>query len=211
MKFGKIHIFLFFSSLRQPPPSFLHPIDTTTKRLEAQDRILLKECLRKNKEAQRQLYEKYKVPMFRLCLRYAKDRPEAEDLLQEGFIKVFTDLSKYRGDGALGGWIRRVVLNVALQHLRKKKKLFQTVEIEEISEHRAAEEVIFSSFGAKALTQMIQQLPRGYQTVFNLYVIEGFSHKEIAKQLGCTESTSKSQLSKAKAMLRRMLEKSMIS
>ena len=179
--------------------------------MEALERKLLEGCLKKDKNAQRQLYERYKVPMFRLCLRYAKDKPEAEDILQEGFIKVFTDLPKYRGEGALGGWIRRVILNIALQHLRKQKKIFPTVEIEEVSESRAAEEVIFSGFGARELTKMIQKLPRGYQTVFNLYVIEGFSHKEIADQLGFTVNTSKSQLSKAKAMLRRMLEKSMIS
>ena len=149
--------------------------------------------------------------MFRLCLRYAKDKAEAEDILQDGFIKVFADLAKYRGDGALGGWIRRVILNVALQHVRKQKKQFQIVEIDQISETRYSEEIVFSQFGARALTQLIQQLPPGYRTVFNLYVVEGYSHKEIAEKLNFTVSTSKSQLSKAKAMLRQMLEKRLIS
>ncbi|MEM9680846.1 MAG: RNA polymerase sigma factor [Bacteroidota bacterium] len=179
--------------------------------MEAIDKKILKGCLRKDKSAQRQLYERYKVPMFRLCLRYAKDRAEAEDILQDGFIKVFADLGKYRGDGALGGWIRRVILNIALQHVRKQKRQFQTIEIDQIAETSSAEEMVFSQFGARALTKMIQQLPVGYRTVFNLYVVEGYSHKEIAEQLNFTVNTSKSQLSKAKAMLRKMLEKKLIS
>ncbi len=172
---------------------------------------LVKGCLRGDRHSQRSLYEQYKVPMFRLCLRYAKDRHEAEDLLQEGFIKVFSDLHQFSHRGALGGWIRRVMVNVALQHIRKNKQLFTTIEIESIGDNHATDEIIFSELGAKNLTKMIQQLPPGYRTVFNMYVIEGYSHKEIADQLSISENTSKSQLSKAKASLRKRLEKVMIS
>lgn len=178
--------------------------------MEPNEKHLVESCLRQDRRAQRQLYEKYKTPMFRLCLRYARDRQEAEDLLQEGFIKVFCDLSQYRGEGALGGWIRKVMINVALQHLRKQKKLFETIEVEKIAETEEAEEMILSDLRAKSLTKIIQQLPPGYRTVFNLYVIEGYSHKEIADSLDIQINTSKSQLSKAKAMLRRLLEESIV-
>lgn len=167
---------------------------------------LLTECLKGNPNAQKALYEKYKVPLFRICLRYAKDRPEAEDMLQDGFVKIFTDLHQYKGDGALGGWLRRVVVNVALQHIRKYKKFENTVELDQLSETHHTNEMVTSNLNAQALTKMIQQLPTGYRTVFNLFVIEGYTHKEIAELLGVNVNTSKSQLSKAKATLRAMIQ-----
>lgn len=146
-----------------------------------------------------------------MCLRYAKDRPEAEDMLQDGFIKIFADIHQYKGSGALGGWMRKVMVNTALQHLRKQKRRGNPLEITEIADSYQAEETILSDLGARALTSLIQKLPPGYRAVFNLYVIEGYSHREIAEQLAVTESTTKSQLSKAKAMLRRLLEKNLVS
>jgi RNA polymerase sigma factor (sigma-70 family) len=173
---------------------------------------LIEGCLKGHPQAQRELYEQYKVPLFRLCLRYAGNREEAEDMLQDGFVKVFSDLGQYRGDGALGGWIRRVMINVALQHLRRQKHLPATTDIETVTELADdSAEQLFSQLRAKALVALIQQLPPGYRTVFNLYVIEGYAHLEIAEMLGISENTSKSQLSKAKAMLRRVLEKTMAS
>ena len=174
------------------------------------EKQLLLGCVKKNSNAQRQLYEMYKVVLFRICLRYAKDKPEAEDILQDGFIKIFADIHQYKGEGALGGWLRRVMVNTALQHLRKQKKSFKTVEIETIADDTAAVEVILSDLRAKALTELIQKLPIGYRTVFNMYVIEGYPHKEVAIKLNISINTSKSQLSKGKAMLRRMLEHSLI-
>lgn len=150
--------------------------------------------------------------MFRLCLRYAGGREEAEDLLQEGFIKVFSDLHQFRGEGPLGGWIRRVILNVALQHVRRQKQAPAVLDIEtvpDVPDENANS--LYIQLRAKALTALIQQLPVGYRTVFNLFVMEGYSHREIAGMLDISENTSKSQLSKAKAMLRRMLEKSLAS
>ena len=174
---------------------------------------LVKGCLNNKRKAQRQLYEHYKVAMFRLCQRYAKDRQEAEDILQEGFIKVFKDLKNYRGDGALGGWIRRVIVNVALQHIRKQKHRLTTVDVNYLPEQAEEDTYDYEETvsRAKELTKFLQQLPTGYRTVFNLYVLESYTHKEIAEALSISVSTSKTQLFKAKAMLRKMLKKSMIS
>ena len=175
------------------------------------DEKLVNGCLRGESSFQRALYEKYKVQLFRVCLRYAKDRPEAEDMLQDGFIKIFSDLHQFSRQGPLGAWLRRVVVNVALQHLRKKKKLIADVEMDQISDDYKVDAAVFSEMNLKALTKLIQQLPTGYRVVFNMFVIEGYSHKEFAEQLKISENTSKSQLSKAKATLRRMLQKIMVN
>ncbi len=178
---------------------------------EYSDDQLVQGCLRKDSKAQYALYQKYQHMLFRVCLRYAKDRPEAEDMLQEGFIKIFRDLHQYGSNGALGGWLRRVMVNTALQHLRKQKKWIADVEIEHIADQYTTGEDVFARLGAEALTRLIQQLPVGYRMVFNLYVVEGYSHQEIADQLQVSVNTSKSQLSKAKATLRKMLEKIMVN
>ena len=174
--------------------------------MDTKDQHIIKGCKKGDAKAQAELYHRYKAQLFGVCLRYAAGRQEAEDLLQDGFIQIFKDLYQYRPTGSFPGWLRKVVVNVALQHLRKKKNLFATVELDRIANQHETEEDLFSSFRAKALLKMVQQLPEGYRAVFNLYVIEGYSHKEIAKQLGINESTSKSQLSRAKAMLRKLLE-----
>ena len=175
--------------------------------MEQSDKNILKGCLNGDRSAQKALYDKYKVPMFRVCLRYAQSRQEAEDMLQDGFVKVFSDLKNFRSDGALGGWIRKVIVNTALMEIRKRKQLFSPIEIENISDTVTTDENIFAEMNAKALTRIIQKLPTGYRVVFNMYVVEGYPHKEIAEKLDISINTSKSQLSKAKAMLRRMLEK----
>lgn len=179
--------------------------------MELETKNLIRRCLAGESSAQGALYAAYKVPLFRVCLRYANDRAEAEDMLQDGFIKIFQDLKNYRGTGAFGGWMRKVVVNIALQHIRKRKKLFPSIDLQDVQEKFQTDENIHSDLNAQALTQLVQQLPAGYRAVFNLYVIDGFSHKEIAEQLGITTSTSKSQLFKAKATLRGMLEKLIIS
>lgn len=166
---------------------------------------LTKRCLNGDSKAQRTLYETFKVPMFRLCLRYANNRQTAEDMLQDGFIMVFKDLKHYKGSGALGGWIRKVMINVALQHIRKRVKLFAIEELEAANQITSKEETIYEQLGAKELTMLIQQLPDGYRMVFNLYVVEGYAHKEIADLLNISVSTSKSQLFKAKAQLRHLV------
>ncbi len=179
--------------------------------VDEQEKTLLTACLKGQPEAQRQLYERYKVPMYRLCLRYAADAVEAEDMLQEGFIKVFNDLPQFRGDGALGGWIRKVVLHSALQYLRKRMQWGTWVSEEHIPEQPLPDTRPDMQDEAQRIVQLLQKLPEGYRTVFNLFVIEEFSHKEIAEMLGISENTSKTQLFKAKAMLRRCLEKASVN
>lgn len=149
--------------------------------------------------------------MYRLCLRYAGNAAEAEDLLQEGFIRVFSDLPQFRGKGELGGWIRQVVLRTALQYLRRRATQATIVSEELIPDGLAQSWIPDEDWNARHIVQLLQQLPEGYRTVFNLYVIEGFSHKEIAESLHISESTSKTQLFKAKAQLRRQLEKSFVN
>ncbi len=176
--------------------------------MQTPDDILLKGCLKGNRKAQNQLYQKYKRLMFGICLRYARNREEAEDILQDGFVKIYSDLYQYRPTGALGAWMRRVMVNTALMHIRKRKKLFVDADMQQIANTYTNDDGndIFSQFRAKALVLMIQQLPDGYRAVFNLYVIEGYSHQEIAEQLGISVNTSKSQLSRAKGVLRKLLE-----
>jgi len=170
------------------------------------DKSLVKGCMEGDRTMQKALYEKYKVAMYMLCLRYAKNREEAEDLLQEGFMKVFRDLHQFDSNkGALYTWVRRVVLNVVLMHLRSKKVLFGSVELDQVINLHATNDDVFSDLGAKELTELIQKLPDGYRVVFNLYVVEGFNHREIGEMLNVSINTSKTQLFKAKAMLRKRL------
>lgn len=163
-------------------------------------------CKKGDRKAHAELYNRYRSQLFGVCLRYASSREEAKDWLQDGFVQIFKDLYQYKPTGPLGGWMRRVMINVALQHIRSKKRLFPTVEISQIQDQFETDENLFSTFRAKALMQMVQQLPDGYRAVFNLYVIEGYTHKEIAKELGISPATSKSQLSRAKMALRKRIE-----
>ena len=158
-----------------------------------------------NSVAQRYLYEQYKIPLFTVCLRYSRDRSEAEDILQEGFIKIFKDLDQYAGKGAIGAWIRKVMVNTALQYIRKWKKDWKHVDTQDYQEAFQTSEIAFQNLGLEEITRMIQQLPNGYKVVFNLYAVEGYSHKEIGELLGINENTSKSQLFKAKAALKKKI------
>jgi len=170
----------------------------------------LEACLRGDRRAQRALYERYKGKMFALCLRYASSHAEAEDLCQEGFVRVFRDLSQYDGRGHFEGWVRKVFVNTALQHIEKQRRRITTTALDEVDLPDDTD-----SFGweeevpADRLIRLLQQLPPGFRAVFNLYVLEGYSHPEIAEILGISVSTSKSQLSRAKAHLRRLLERSL--
>jgi len=156
-------------------------------------------CKHADRKAQQQLYQYFSPKMFAVCLRYAKDYAEAEDILQTGFVKVFTKHELYDGRGSLEGWIRRIMVNVAIEHFRKHKMQFVDVD------HEA--DTLTSSLQAdqshyQDLMQLINQLPVGYKTIFNLYAIEGYSHKEIASMLQISEGNSKSQLSRARDWLK---------
>ena len=178
--------------------------------MNQEEQNIIKGCIKGDKKSQYDLYNRFKKDVFGLCLRYAKDRAEAEDKMQEGFIKVYTDLYQYRPIGPLGGWIRRVVINSCLRFIRKRKRLVFNEYSDQMSMALKSDDNVISDLGAKDLIKVIQKLPEGYRLVFNLYVIEGFSHKEIAEQLGISVNTSKSQLSRAKAYLRKKIERVLI-
>ncbi len=169
------------------------------------DREKIKLCVEGNRMAQKELYEAYKVNLYVLCQRYFNDLEDAKDALQEAFVKVFRDLHQYdEQKGHVSSWIKKVFINTCLEKLRKKKIDFQ--QLGEYDHIHHYEPGVLSDLNMKDLTKMVQLLPVGYRTVFNLYVIEGFNHQEIADQLNISESTSKTQLMKAKNMLRNKLE-----
>ena len=166
---------------------------------------LVKACISGNASAQKEFYDLFAKKMMGVCLRYTNNYEEAQDVLQDGFIKVFNKLSKFVNKGSLEGWVRRIMVNTALDHYRKNKKFQKDVEIDAVSFKLEKQEYIVESINAQDLLKIIQTIPEGYRIVFNLFAIEGYSHKEIAEQLGVTESTSKSQFSRAKKMLRNIL------
>lgn len=167
---------------------------------------LVEACLKKDRSAQKQLYDRFSRQMMSVCLRYGGNLETAQDMLQEGFIVVFEKLWQYKGEGALGGWIRRVIVTSALENLRKNKKHDLTEEVIDHANSMDVDPEILQNLALESLMQIIQDLPDGYRTVFNLFAIEGYSHKEIAETLKITESTSKTQYFKAKAYLRQQLE-----
>lgn len=168
---------------------------------------IIKKSLKGNTHAQRVLYDAHKVKWFMICLRYAHNKTEAEDMLQEGLISVFNNLKQYDPKKAeFSAWSNKVIVNAALQYLRKWKKLNFNQPIDDFEEKLSTGETVIETLGAKELTALVQNLPDGYRTVFNLYVMEGYKHREIAEILSISENTSKTQLLKAKKMLRTQLE-----
>lgn len=150
----------------------------------------------------------YKVKWFMICLRYAQDKSEAEDMLQEGLISVYKEIKQYNPDKAsFAAWSNKVMVNAALQFLRKWRRIKFNQDIEQYNTQLIQHEDVFGQIGAKEINAMVQKLPDGYRTVFNLYVMEGYKHREIAEMLSISENTSKTQLLKAKNLLRDQLEK----
>lgn len=165
---------------------------------------LVKACLDGNKAAQRQFYELYARRMMGLCLRYAVSTEEAEDFLQDGFIKIFEKLHSFEFRGPLGGWVRRIMLNTVLDRLRRDIHLKDHVSLDD--HHQiAGSDNPYQHLGAKELIKLVQSLPTGYRTVFNLFAVEGYTHKEIATLLHINESTSKSQYLRAKEQLQKKI------
>lgn len=166
---------------------------------------LVNGCIRGDSQMQRELYDRYSSKMYGVCLRYAGNTNDADDILQEGFIKVYNNLHKFRGEGSLEGWIRRIFINTCIEQFRKKVKSYNISEAHE----NTVEDGDLSAMdmlAAKDLVRLIHELSPGYKAVFNLYVVEGYSHKEIAQLLGISEGTSKSQLARAKGTLKKILE-----
>jgi RNA polymerase sigma-70 factor (ECF subfamily) len=169
------------------------------------DEEIIDGCIKKKALAQKELYDKYSKRMMGVCLRYCDNQEEGEDILQNGFVHVFEKIESFKGTGALEGWIRKIIVNTALTHLRKNKKLEQNTDLDELDLVMEDQSQLGDGFAAKELLKIIQTLPPGFRTVFNLHAIEGYSHKEIGDMLGITEGTSKSQYSRAKTYLQKII------
>ena len=165
---------------------------------------LIARCQKENPQAQALLYNKYAKKMFAICLRYIKTPDEAEDTMINAFMKVFTNISKFEGKGSFEGWMRRIMVNESLTYLRRNKSMYLEVDIEK-ADYEPDYNSLSNHLETEDLMVMVGNLPVGYRTVFNLYAVEGYSHKEIAEQLGITVSTSKTQLSRARAQLKNQL------
>lgn len=165
---------------------------------------LLTGCQRNDRTAQQQLYACYSGKMYALCCRYVKNKMEAEDVLVTAFTKVFDKIDQFKSEGSFEGWIRRIVVNEALTWIRKNRSLFLETDLEK-ADFEPDYDKLSDHLEAEDLLRMIQALPTGYQLVFNLYAIDGYSHKEIAEQLNISENTSKSQLSRARVYLQKLL------
>jgi len=164
---------------------------------------LIEGCKKGKRECQKYLYERYARSMFGLCLRYATDADAAQDLLQEGFIKIFSSIGSYSGKGSFEGWMKKIFINLALRSIRKEKALVHIDDIQnmpDIEDENLSEKAY--DISEEELIRMIQDLPKGYQMVFNLYAVEELSHKEIAGMLNIAEGTSRSQYMRAKQMLK---------
>ena len=171
------------------------------------EEAILQGCLQNKAAAQKCLYEKYSYKMLSVCYRYAHNREDAEDMLQEGFIKVFSQIHTFENRGALEGWIRRIIVHTCINILKKNKKFNESVELVHANMMQGREDAIPSIIQPKEVIECIRLLPIGYRTVLNLYAIEGFSHREIGAMLDIEESTSRSQYTRAKTMLEGFLYK----
>ena len=162
---------------------------------------LVRDCLKGKPEAQRQLYEHFAETMLGVCYRYTKSLKDAEDVLQEAFVKVFFSLKQYRYEGQLGAWIRRIMVNTALNFLKRNHNYRDQMYFPPEHLHPITSDDPVVAMEAKELTELIRQLPPGYQTIFNLHAIEGYSHVEIGEMLGITDGTSRSQYARARALM----------
>jgi RNA polymerase sigma factor (sigma-70 family) len=169
------------------------------------EEAILKGCLNNEASAQRELYNKYSSKMLAVCYRFAHNREDAEDMLQEGFIKIFTQIHSFEGRGSFEGWIRRIVVHTCINILKRNKKFNESVDLIHATTAIVREEAVPAIIQAKQIVECIRLLPIGYRTVLNLYAIEGYSHREIALMLDIEESTSRSQYTRARAMLEDIL------
>ncbi len=167
---------------------------------------LVKNCINGDPKAQRALFEMYAPKMLSVCLRYAKSTEQAEDVLQDAFVKVFSKLEKFNGEGSLEGWIRRIMVNTSLDQIRKEAKFRDNVSWDDVDFKVENDSFILEGLMAEDLLKLINSMPQGYKMVFNLFAIEGYSHKEIAAELNISENTSKSQYSRARTYIQTKLE-----
>lgn len=166
---------------------------------------LIKGCINGDPQMQRLIYQRFSSMMYAVCLRYSENTEDANDIMQEGFIKVYKSLNKFRAEGSFEGWVRRIFINTSIEHYRKKVKLYNVTEVQENTIEDKELDAL-DSLAAKDIMNIVNELSPGYKAVFNMHVIEGYSHKEIADILGITEGTSKSQLARAKGVLKKIIE-----
>lgn len=169
------------------------------------EKDMILSCQKGERWAQRKLYESLYGKMMIVCMRYARDKEEAKDILNEGFVKVFKNLHKYKVGTSLNSWVRRIMVNTAIDHYRKNTR-HRVDDLEYARNEATKEEDAISKCSAKEILAIVQKLPPSYRSVFSLFVVEGYSHREIANKMGITESTSRSNLVKARNKLRKLLE-----
>ena len=179
----------------------------TTNVAPMTEEVILEGCLRNDPNAQRELYNQYSPKMLAVCYRYAHNREDAEDMLQEGFIKVFLQLRTFENRGSFEGWIRKIIVHTCINILKKNKKFNESVDLIHASSVQIREESVPAVVQVKQIVESIRSLPIGYRTVLNLFAIEGYSHREISQLLDIEESTSRSQFTRAKSMLEELLIK----
>jgi RNA polymerase sigma factor (sigma-70 family) len=170
----------------------------------AKEDDLIKGCLKADRASQKQLYEMHSSKMYAVCYRYVKDPMHAQDILVTAFTKIFEKIGQFKNEGSFEGWVRRIIVNEALSFLRKQRSMYVETELEQ-ADREPDYEHLGDHLEAEDLMNMIAELPSGYRVVFNMYAIDGYSHKEIAEHLGISENTSKSQLSRARTYLQKVL------
>lgn len=173
---------------------------------ETLDLQLIQSCIDGDRASQKVLYDRLAPRMFPICIRYIGDRTQAEDVLQDGFITLFTKLKDYKGEGSFEGWARRIFVTTALMSLRKKDALKMSEELDFARGLKAETVSQTQNLGYKELMELVMSLPPGFRTVFNMYSIEGYSHKEIGQMLGISETTSRTQLSRARIWLQNKIK-----
>lgn len=171
------------------------------KHLDTREEDWIEGAKRGERKSQKAIYDRLAPKMFAVCLRYMGDRDQAEDILQDGFVTLFSKLDSYSGTGSFEGWARKIFVNTALMSLRKKDALKNSEDVDAAWNISSDDPTALQKIGYRELTEMIAALPPGFRTVFNMYVIEGYSHKEIAEALGISETTSRSQLQRARMLL----------
>ncbi len=172
---------------------------------------IIQDCKANKPKAQEALYKKFSRLIFGICMRYAKSKFDAEDVFQETFIKIFQNIHQYRNEGSFEGWVRRIAVNTSLKKIQSSKIVFHQLEFDTQAEEPPLNENVLNDISVQELISMIETLPLGYKTVFNLYAVEGFSHKEIAQTLEISEGTSKSQYFHAKKLLKNLLQQKNIT
>ena len=166
----------------------------------------IRSCIQGDRASQKVLYDRLAPRMFPVCMRYIGDRTLAEDILQDGFVTLFTHLNSYKGDGSFEGWARKIFVTTALMSLRKKDALKMSEELEAVRSMKADTTSQIQNIGYKELMNLVMSLPPGFRTVFNMYAVEGYSHKEIGDMLGISETTSRTQYSRARAWLQNKIK-----